>query len=799
VEDKKADGVRDAVTSLYCFEAAKDRMKEMIAEHPEGKYHIALIYLHNYDQIVDEYGEPFTMAIVENGAATLKRDYSPVAESVVLSRMCSDAFMIFQCCDSDTEMEKQCEQVYDDVLHGYYGRKSHIQPRIYCGVYHLETGEKDVVHAVRCAGAAVAYGRDHRCPFVLYGEGMHPDTTNLKMINGRYQSDVGKVPVYDDQFMNFAIGLLSDTRDLNSSIDVLIQRIGWKYEFDNVLISEFSGYNGTIATNKWIAGLGVLPGYEQAGSLNEWEDFFTGYDENGIFVVHDVEKYPFSTKDREFFAQNHIGSFINIFLYKNEHPIGYISCSKKEGVESFDERMMNSLVQLSKVLASFVALRIQDRENQEQLDSLALDELTGLYQYGAFCKEVRQALYDYDSNRVYAMIGADISNFSYLNESFGYNEGNRALKKFARRLKKIDEKSIACHVTADQFAIFVEKATKQEVIDSVQKVDKQFANYLEETYPLSDLRPTFGIYFLKNPNVETFMMMDYANHARKGIKKDHMVEIGIYNQELQLQRRNKLDIVGSIHDAINSGAIEAYLQPKFSLKNRNVIGAEALVRWRNEDGSYKYPNEFIPVLEESGYVVDVDFCIYEQVLALLHKWRKNSKPMIPISVNFSRVHFRNREFVNRVINMAKEYDVNPRYVELEVTETSLADDRDNMYSELAKLRQYGFRIDIDDFGTGYSSLAMLLSAPVDIVKIDKGFLDHSSSEGEKEYINQIGNLVKTTNKEIIFEGVESEEQVRFLVDYGYEKAQGYVFSKPISIEEFERRYVNDRPSSGTDL
>ena len=281
-------------------------------------------------------------------------------------------------------------------------------------------------------------------------------------------------------------------------------------------------------------------------------------------------------------------------------------------------------------------------------------------------------------------------------------------------------------------------------------------------------------------------MIDAANHARKSVKRQHHDSIGIYTNELWERRSRIQDVIGSIHDAISAGEIEAFLQPKFSMSARTVIGAEALVRWRREDGSYRYPDQFIPVLEESGFIVDVDMCVYEQVLRTLARWRQQGRELIPISVNFSRVHFRNQDAYKKIIRLAKQYGIDPKYIEVEITESVFSSDRANLYSQMSRLREHGFKIDIDDFGTGYSSLNMLLFAPVDNVKVDKSFIDRYETKDEKEYINQIGNLILSAKKKIIFEGVETEEQVLLLTGYGYDWAQGYLFSKPVPIREFEK-------------
>jgi len=217
-----------------------------------------------------------------------------------------------------------------------------------------------------------------------------------------------------------------------------------------------------------------------------------------------------------------------------------------------------------------------------------------------------------------------------------------------------------------------------------------------------------------------------------------------------------------------------------------VIGAEALVRWHNADGSLKYPDQFITVLEEVGYIVNVDFCVFRQVLDSLKRWKEEGRRRLPISVNFSRVHFRDQHFGDKILAMLKEYEVEPEYIEIEVTESCISGNPMGMVQQMTQLRENGLKIAMDDFGIGYSSLGMLIDANVDIVKVDKSFIDHYETDQEQQYINRIGQLVRAAGKDIIFEGVETRQQVEFMRDYGYDKAQGYVFSKPVPILEFEK-------------
>lgn len=250
-------------------------------------------------------------------------------------------------------------------------------------------------------------------------------------------------------------------------------------------------------------------------------------------------------------------------------------------------------------------------------------------------------------------------------------------------------------------------------------------------------------------------------------------------------------IAEKLNPWLQDGQIEVFLQPKFSLMTRKAIGAEGLARWINSDGVVIMPADFIPALEKAGCIIELDFYIYEKVLKAMKHWKKKGLKLLPVSVNFSRAHIRNESFVTRICSLAEQYGVDRDFIEIEITESMLSDDDDKMRQDMVQLQRAGFKVDMDDFGTGYSSLNMLLTAPIDIVKVDKSFLDNiTHSKKNRDYVNHLVNLIKVADKEVIFEGVETEHQAQILKNYGYTQAQGFLFGEAIPVPEFAKKYMN---------
>ena len=468
------------------------------------------------------------------------------------------------------------------------------------------------------------------------------------------------------------------------------------------------------------------------------------------------------------------------------HRMVYISIGDEKGDVTNVYGMIYSIDHI-KMLRSELD---DDKREIERLSST--DHVTGLLNRNSFKKTAAKMLKELFSDSMsFAIVYSDINDFSYINENFGYEAGNIMLNDFADIIRGLDTTVCGCRIYSDYFVGLYRARTREKLINSIAERNKSFTEKQRSKYPMSDTQISSGIYFLRSADEDITIAMDNANLARRSIKGRSDIPGGVYTERMRKKRSHDQTIASEVWNAMTSGAIELFLQPKFDLKTRKIIGAEALTRWRNPDGSYKMPFEFIDVLENVGYITHLDMYIYEQVLKCLAEWKRDGKTLIPISVNFSRKHNNDPDFVAKVARLAEFYSVDKNLIEIEITESCFTQDVKNLFTNMRKLRENGFKIDIDDFGTGYSSLSVLLEAPVDIVKVDKVFIDDiGNSERSREYIDRICSLIRTTRKEIIFEGVETEEQAQILAESGHSMAQGWLFDRAISVKEFNDKYMN---------
>lgn len=779
----------DTLTSFYTLESGAKQINDTHF-FKNNDCQLVLVHTDRLNETIAEYGSVFAMTLLESQALLIQSFFAGRKIDTICCRVVKHTFAIFFHGINLQDSRRLISELYEQLSKNFGGRSEEGRPIIRIGIYHIADTEKDYRKSLAHAGAAVDSLEQGKSGIAIYKDGMEEAIAYTPSKDHTLRLPAEELTNYDSSFIAFAVRLLSGSRDLDNSTDLLLERIGHHFQFDHVLIEEFFDGHSSRIVSKWTRKDGVFPPDDKIISFGRFDGFFVNFDDRGFNIVPDVQKASFTEKDKNFFKSENIRAFINIMLYDHDQPIGYISFGKSGPLDEDHSQLISTLAQLSRILASFLSLRIQQNKQMDRIHALSIDSLTGLYTYAAFQRQVQHRLHHCKPDRTYAFISADISHFSNLNENFGYAEGDHVLRLFSKKLKAGNQDYIvSCHLDADRFLLFMEAESRDAMQEQIFSLNKEFETYLNKRYPISDLRVVAGVYYVSNPNKDLLYMIDSANHARKSIKQNYTKSVAIYSDKLRERRKHLLDVVGSIHDAIDDGYIEAFLQPKFSMQERRIVGAEALVRWRNPDNSYRFPDQFIPVLENAGLIVDLDICIFRQVLTALARWKADGKPLIPISVNFSRVHFRDANFYKRLQKLTKEYGIENNLIEIEVTESTFGENRENLYLQLQQLRDYGFLVDIDDFGTGYSSLNMLMSAPVDIVKVDKSFIDHYETKEEQAYINQIGSLILSADKQIIFEGVETEDQIEVLTNYGYEYAQGYFFSRPIPLSDFEEKYI----------
>lgn len=285
------------------------------------------------------------------------------------------------------------------------------------------------------------------------------------------------------------------------------------------------------------------------------------------------------------------------------------------------------------------------------------------------------------------------------------------------------------------------------------------------------------------------MAVDRANLAKKSTKGRFDIHCCIYSEDNCNEYLEHMDMSNEFVRACEEDRIEIFLQPKISVSEGKAVGAEALVRMRNRDGELIPPVRFVPVLEHTGMIGKLDDIMLDKTFVFQRECIDKGIKPVPVSVNISRQRFTSEGLLNYVVGLQKKYDIDSSLVELEILETTFIDALDTMINVINALREKGFRINVDDFGSGYSSLNQIANIPADIIKFDRVFASRSlKNDKGRQVIKSLIEMLKMVNYDLVFEGIETKEELDAVVSYGCDVIQGFYFDKPLSAKEFIKKY-----------
>lgn len=412
------------------------------------------------------------------------------------------------------------------------------------------------------------------------------------------------------------------------------------------------------------------------------------------------------------------------------------------------------------------------------------DVLTGIYNKARFYEKAKK-LIDNNETEDYLMISTDIKDFKVVNELYGTEKGDEILCAEAEIIKGLlSDKSVYGRITGDKFAICVPKSLYNDKIltDALENFRKQF-----ETNDFR-LHIYVGIYEITDRNEKISVMYDKADMAIKKIYDDYHNHIAYYDNKLLNQTVEEKSIIDAFDKALENEEFCIYIQPQFTADGK-VIGGEALVRWIKQDKGLVPPGAFIPVFEKSNLITKLDCFVWEEAVKKLAEWGRIGIDY-HLSVNISGRDFYYADVYKVITDLTDKYKIDNAKLKLEITEAVLVNENPYYREVISKLQAAGFEVEIDDFGSGYSSLNMLKDIYADVIKIDMGFLRKTRNE-EKSHIilDSIISLAHKLDVPVICEGVETEKQLNFLNSLGCEQYQGYYFSKPIPVDDFEGKYV----------
>ena len=391
----------------------------------------------------------------------------------------------------------------------------------------------------------------------------------------------------------------------------------------------------------------------------------------------------------------------------------------------------------------------------------------------------------------YAFAHFDIKQFRVINEVYGHIAANKVLSNIVKAMNESDfiYASARCH--NDNFAMLLKDMPEEELLAKLRAFFDKLS-YLEED-------PNYKVYYkcgvvpMQRAMLSGNRVADAAKMAQALCANKQGTEIVVYTDKMHDDLSWGNYIKAYVETAIEQDDFVVYLQPKFDIKKETIKGAEALIRWNYKNKEFLPPYRFIPFFEKDGSIAQIDDIVLKKVCAAFAKWKQEGKPLYPISVNLSRSRLYDEKLIEKLTGIVDSFGVDHKLIDFELTESATYDNMEHMISVLNELRGKGIKISMDDFGTGYSSLSLLTQMPIDTLKIDKSFVDTITDSFEREedmiVLRHIVSLAKELGFVCLAEGAETKSQVDHLRELGCEVIQGYYYSRPVPIGEYEGKYL----------
>ena len=455
------------------------------------------------------------------------------------------------------------------------------------------------------------------------------------------------------------------------------------------------------------------------------------------------------------------------------------------------------------IIILFIKNQLRKQKNRELQYKADFDILTGLWNRNKFYADTRQLLKENPDTKFVIMI-SDIARFKVINDQFGVPTGDKLLRYIADDIKaQKREKTTYGYLESDHFVFCFPYSDS-----AFNEWHDHFLHYLKEFDLDFEIIPYFGLYQVINPDIEISLMIDRARLALSKIKGNYMKHFAYYDDELRNMLLSEQEVINEMNHALAEKHFEVYLQPQYNHVTGELVSSEALVRWIHPKKGIIPPGKFIPVFEKNGFITKLDEYVWERACQILASWRERDIKLIPISVNISRRDIYNAQLPDILLTLVTKYQIPTGYLKLEITASAYVDNAQQLIDTVKRLQKMRFIVEMDDFGSGYSSLNTLKDVPVDVLKLDLKFLakntlidddSHRTDERGGNILNSVVRMAKWLNLPVIAEGVETLSQADYLKSIGCHLVQGYLYSPPIPLVEFEKLMEKSTAGSETDM
>ena len=665
----KEEARKDSLTGLYNQAYAKKLINQYLNnKNPFDCCGLIVLDVDYFKSVNDRYGHLFGDEVIIVLANLLKEIFDE--ESSVVMRAGGDEFVIFVQDTSNIELVRKNVDLMKAVRELKFDKDDF---KITCsaGVCYLPENTSDYTYDQLFENADIALYKAKergRNRYVYCDSLQHFSFLRSKE---EESEDVIDARYFQNDIVATAFEIFEKTNNFDEAIQMLLKVIGVRLGLDRITVIQTDIKNQEVHSDYQWTRKGIPKVLESAARFNK-EDFltlFNDYDDNGILVLHHDNMKDYSEDAKKLFMQGDAKTVVYGSMYcegRYTGAISYVICNEKR---NWSDEMLKQLSEVTKIISAHAEKnQIMNHIYQGAVTRMEHDTLTGLISFGRFHEEVELViLANKDQN--YLMMYTDFDNFKLFNYKYGYSIGDQLLKDFcASVISKAENKHSLyfTRIVSDQFLMFrsvsYEKDDYDKIIEETQKINQEFMLEQKERFPKSNVILRTGIYYVTPECMSASFAIDAANYARQRVKIDGKCSVRFYDDEMQRQRVLENQIVNEMKEAMETKQFKVYFQPQYSIKDHEIVGAEALIRWERENGEVVSPNAFIPVYENNGKIIELDFYVFETVVKFIARKKQEGKQQVPISINASSLHATDPQTINTYMNILKKYDVDPKMV-----------------------------------------------------------------------------------------------------------------------------------------
>lgn len=431
-------------------------------------------------------------------------------------------------------------------------------------------------------------------------------------------------------------------------------------------------------------------------------------------------------------------------------------------------------------------------KNQKQAKNILegmvyVDKITGNMSYEKFKLDAKAILDKSRCNDKYAIVSLDVDKFKYINDMFGYDEGDNLIRYIdSVFLKNCKNDELAAHVDADDFILLLKYEDKKSLCDRLEMLIGLIEEYKRPDSKNYKILVSMGVYEVGNSDIDMDTMKDRAEIPRKQAKSDKSASYAFYDEAVREKILSDREMENRMTKALEQGEFIVLYQPKFWTSDRSLAGAEALVRWKQKDGSLLAPGAFIPLFEENGFIVQLDRYVFEQICKDIKRWIEEGYSVLPISSNLSRKNIVIENLADEYEAIVKDIGIPRNLVALELTETAFVENDSTIGDFVTKMNEKGFSVIMDDFGIGFSSIGLLIKMEIDTLKLDRALVqDIDNNDKSRTVVELMIKMMHRWNVKVNAEGIETIRQFENLVQLRCDEVQGFYFAKPMPCVEYE--------------